>query len=194
MSIHEASVPVRSRTAIAGSSGSETPRENVMPSVNSSRYASRRATRYSSDSDGCRATRSASDSYTPRSLSASSTSKLYIVACSAMSGFAPGALRGADQQTVLRGDVGRNALCPDPITRAGEPPRAHHIDRQGLVQPAPQRAGVAGGEVVAAGQHRDPRPRRDGALEHEVCKPTAGVARDDDVRRVQIDPIELAGG
>ena len=35
-SIHDRSAPVRSRTAIAGSSGSASPRENSMPSVNSS--------------------------------------------------------------------------------------------------------------------------------------------------------------
>ncbi|MEX2271438.1 MAG: hypothetical protein WD690_08215 [Vicinamibacterales bacterium] len=62
MSIQVVIFPVRSRIEIIGSSGSDTPRENSMLSRYSTRYASTRATRYSSDSEGCCATRSASDS------------------------------------------------------------------------------------------------------------------------------------
>src|SRR3954464_6097669 len=85
MSIQVTIRPVRSRTETAGSSGSDTPRENSIPSAYSSRYASTLVTRYSSDSDGCRATRRLSYSYTLRSEPARSMSELEIVAVRAMS-------------------------------------------------------------------------------------------------------------
>src|SRR5688572_16545951 len=83
MSIHTRMAPVRSRTASAGSSGSASPFEKATPSAYSRQYASTRVTRYSSLSDGWRATRSASLSYTPRSVSDSSISKVWMVAVSA---------------------------------------------------------------------------------------------------------------
>ena len=74
---------MRSRTWIAGVSPSDRPGPNAMPSTYSSAYARIRATRYSALSDGWRATRSESVSYTPRSTSERSTSKVCWVEVSA---------------------------------------------------------------------------------------------------------------
>ena len=52
MSIHVVIAPVGSRTAMAGSSGSDTPRENAIPPRELEQVRQRRAIRYSSDSDG----------------------------------------------------------------------------------------------------------------------------------------------
>src|SRR6185503_13577510 len=84
ISIQALSAPVRSRTAIAGSSGSASPREKAMPSAYSRQYARTRVTRYSSLSDGCFAALSSSVSYTPRSTSLNRIVKWWIVAVSAM--------------------------------------------------------------------------------------------------------------
>src|SRR4051794_5297162 len=84
ISIQALSAPVRSRTAIGGSSGSDSPREKAMPSAYSRQYARTRVTRYSSLSDGCFAAFSSSVSYTPRSTSLNRIVKWWIVAVSAM--------------------------------------------------------------------------------------------------------------
>ena len=68
--------PVRSRTRTAGSSPADTPSVSAMPSVYSRQYARKRVSMNSSVSDGCRASRRLNVSYTPRSTSESSVSKL----------------------------------------------------------------------------------------------------------------------
>src|ERR1035437_1690268 len=78
-SIHAVSAPVRSRTVIAGTSGSLIPFENSMPSRYSRQYARTRVAKYSSVSDGWHAALIANDSSTPRSTLLSATSNVYIV-------------------------------------------------------------------------------------------------------------------
>src|SRR5216684_2261259 len=106
-SIHAFNAPVRSRIAIVGSSGSNKPFENAMPSLYSKQYARTRVRKYSSPSDGCRATRSSSGWYTPRSESARSILNTWIVAPSAMAPFSVG--------SSVRG---RAATLPDRPRRA----------------------------------------------------------------------------
>jgi len=97
----------------------------------------------------------------------------------------------AHQQSVLRRDVRWNPLCPDLITVTGQAPGSHDINRERIVHPPGERAGVARINVVTTGQHRDARPRDRRALEHEIGQRPTCMDRYDDVSGQNFDDIEL---
>src|SRR6187200_3586125 len=83
--------------------------------------------------------------------------------------------RRANQQPVLRRNVVRNALGPDLITLTCQAPGAYDVDRERIVHPPGERAGVRGLDVVTTRQHRDPRARDRREVEHEIRQPTTGM-------------------
>ena len=74
----------------------------------------------------------------------------------------------ANQQPVLRRNVLRDALCPDVIPLTCEAAGSHDVDRERIVQPSGERAGVADTDVVTTRQHRHARARERRELEHDI--------------------------
>ena len=88
---------------------------------------------------------------------------------------------GAKQQTVLRGDISRYGLRPDAIALLPQAHGPHDVDGHRTVDPPRQSPGIAGREVVTARQHRDPRPRGHGPMQHPVGEAPTRVTRHHDV-------------
>ena len=66
--------------------------------------------------------------------------------------------RLGQQQPVFGRDIPRNLLGKDPVAPFPQAGRAQHIHGQGPVQPPLQPGQVGPGQIVAAGEHRHPRP------------------------------------
>ena len=98
--------------------------------------------------------------------------------------------RRADEQAVLRRDVGGNGLRPDAVAALPEMHGAHDVDGRGTVDPTGEIAGVAGGQIVAARQDGHARTRRRRAIQHEVRQAAARVAGDDEIAGQDFDVFE----
>jgi hypothetical protein len=78
-------------------------------------------------------------------------------------------------------DRARNRLRSDTIAALLEPHGAHDIHRQRAIHPPGQWASVIDVQIVATGQHCDPRPCGGASFEHAICECAAGMSGDDDV-------------
>ena len=95
--------------------------------------------------------------------------------------------RCTKQQAVFRRDVGRNCLRPDAIALLLKTHGPHDIDGDGSVNPPEELGHIAGGEIVTARQDGNACARLNGAIKNSVGQGTAGMARDNNVGRKNLD-------
>jgi hypothetical protein len=77
------------------------------------------------------------------------------------------------------------------VARCAQPPGARHVDGERRVEPARQAAEIAFGRRLTAGQHDQPRSRRQSLVDDVVSEASAGVARDYDVSALGRDASEV---
>ena len=96
----------------------------------------------------------------------------------------------ANQESVLRRNVLRDPLRPDAISVTCEAAGSHDVDRECIVHPSGERAGVADTDVVTTGQHRHARAADRRELEHDVRQPATGMNGYDNVSRQNLNDIQ----
>src|SRR5579864_2625329 len=95
-----------------------------------------------------------------------------------------------NQQPIPGRDAGGNHLCPHAVALGLEAHRAHDVNRDRALYPSGQVACVAGGDIVTARQDSDARAGCHRTIQDTVGQDTARVARDDDVRGVNLDVLQ----